>query len=187
MNVVLTCSVCLSSAPSAKKFTMQQYLKRQRHLLHGMESRVLKYIPKVDVKLIENKTFFNMCTIVWRNGVIGLQGDKKIMIIIVIYHYLYQVEIDFGFDWIWFIIFPVCSFFCILFCWIIFPCVKAGVLMLLSTIGGGWGKERGCPFYLDTLQRSQSCFWRNGWKWHHKWVCWRFCSAFYLKGYSRCR
>ena len=34
---------------------------------------------------------------------------------VVIYH-LYQIEIDFGFDWIWFVIFPVCSFFCILFC-----------------------------------------------------------------------
>lgn len=36
-----------SCAPSAKKFTMQQYLKRQRNLLHGVESRVLKYIPKL--------------------------------------------------------------------------------------------------------------------------------------------
>lgn len=66
MNVVLTCSICLSSAPSAKKFTMQQYLKRQRHLLHGMESRVLKYIPKVDVKLIENKTFSCLTTFLIR-------------------------------------------------------------------------------------------------------------------------
>ena len=45
---------------------MQQYLKRQRNLLHGVESRVLKYIPKVDVKLTENKTFSRLTTFLIR-------------------------------------------------------------------------------------------------------------------------
>ncbi|XP_068719104.1 protein tyrosine phosphatase domain-containing protein 1-like [Montipora capricornis] len=36
-----------SCAPGAKRFTLQQYLKRQKHLLHGMEARNLKHIPKV--------------------------------------------------------------------------------------------------------------------------------------------
>ena len=36
-----------SCASSAKPFTLQQYLKRQRLVLHGMESRVLKHIPKL--------------------------------------------------------------------------------------------------------------------------------------------
>ena len=45
---------------------MQQYLKRQRNLLHGVESRVLKYIPKVDVKLTENKTFSSLTTFLIR-------------------------------------------------------------------------------------------------------------------------
>lgn len=66
MNVVLMCSFLLYSAPSAKKFTMQQYLKRQRNLLHGVESRVLKYIPKVDVKLTQNKTFSCLTTFLIR-------------------------------------------------------------------------------------------------------------------------
>lgn len=45
---------------------MQQYLKRQRHLLHGMESRVLKYIPKVDVTVGENKNFSCLTTFLIR-------------------------------------------------------------------------------------------------------------------------
>lgn len=36
-----------SCASSAKPFTLQQYLKRQRLVLHGMESRILKRIPKL--------------------------------------------------------------------------------------------------------------------------------------------
>lgn len=36
-----------SCAPGARKFTLLQYLKRQKHLLHGMEARNLKHIPKV--------------------------------------------------------------------------------------------------------------------------------------------
>lgn len=34
-------------ASSAKPFTLQQYLKRQRLVLHGEEDRVLKHVPKV--------------------------------------------------------------------------------------------------------------------------------------------
>ena len=29
------------------EFTLQQYLNRQRHILHGYEARRLKYVPKV--------------------------------------------------------------------------------------------------------------------------------------------
>lgn len=47
----------ISSASGAKKFTLQQYLKRQRHLLHGMESRNLKHIPKVRSEEREKLTF----------------------------------------------------------------------------------------------------------------------------------
>ena len=36
-----------SCASSAKPFTLQQYLKRQRLVLHGMEARVLKHVPKL--------------------------------------------------------------------------------------------------------------------------------------------
>lgn len=36
-----------SCASSAKPFTLKQYLKRQRLILHGMESRILKHIPKL--------------------------------------------------------------------------------------------------------------------------------------------
>lgn len=36
-----------SCASSAKPFTLQQYLKRQRLVLHGMEARLLKHVPKL--------------------------------------------------------------------------------------------------------------------------------------------
>lgn len=36
-----------SCASSAKPFTLQQYLKRQRLVLHGMEARMLKHVPKL--------------------------------------------------------------------------------------------------------------------------------------------
>jgi len=36
-----------SCASSAKPFTLQQYLKRQRLILHGMEARMLKHVPKL--------------------------------------------------------------------------------------------------------------------------------------------
>lgn len=36
-----------SCASSARPFTLQQYLKRQRLVLHGMEARMLKHVPKL--------------------------------------------------------------------------------------------------------------------------------------------
>lgn len=36
-----------SCASSANPFTLQQYLKRQRLVLHGMEARMLKHVPKL--------------------------------------------------------------------------------------------------------------------------------------------
>ncbi|EDO38616.1 predicted protein, partial [Nematostella vectensis] len=36
-----------SSHSEAKQFTLENYLKKQRHLLHGMEARELRNIPKI--------------------------------------------------------------------------------------------------------------------------------------------
>jgi len=33
---------------NAREFTLQQFLNRQQHVLHGYEARKLKYVPKVN-------------------------------------------------------------------------------------------------------------------------------------------
>jgi len=35
------------------RFTVEQHLKRQRHMIHGAEARVLKHIPKIVHKICE--------------------------------------------------------------------------------------------------------------------------------------
>ncbi|XP_056001516.1 protein tyrosine phosphatase domain-containing protein 1-like isoform X2 [Ostrea edulis] len=39
--------VFASRAPGSHEFTLQQYLNRQKHVLHGYEARKLKHVPKV--------------------------------------------------------------------------------------------------------------------------------------------
>jgi protein tyrosine phosphatase domain-containing protein 1 len=33
---------------NTREFTLQQFLNRQQHILHGYEARKLKYVPKVN-------------------------------------------------------------------------------------------------------------------------------------------
>lgn len=39
--------VFISRSPGSHEFTLQQYLNRQKHILHGYEARKLKHVPKV--------------------------------------------------------------------------------------------------------------------------------------------
>lgn len=39
--------VFIFRSPGSHEFTLQQYLNRQKHILHGYEARKLKHVPKV--------------------------------------------------------------------------------------------------------------------------------------------
>jgi hypothetical protein len=43
----------VSKDKKVPEFTLVQYLSRQRQILHGMEVRAFKYIPKVGKKLTQ--------------------------------------------------------------------------------------------------------------------------------------
>lgn len=38
-----------SRETNSREFTLQQFLNRQKHMLHGYEGRKLKYVPKVNI------------------------------------------------------------------------------------------------------------------------------------------
>lgn len=39
------------------EFTLPQFLKRQKNALHGYESRVFRYLPKVKGVVVRSRTF----------------------------------------------------------------------------------------------------------------------------------
>ena len=38
-------------SPGSHEFTLQQYLNRQKHILHGYEARKLKHVPKASLNI----------------------------------------------------------------------------------------------------------------------------------------
>lgn len=48
-SVVIFCF--FNRSPGSHEFTLQQYLNRQKHILHGYEARKLKHVPKASLNI----------------------------------------------------------------------------------------------------------------------------------------